>query len=174
MSIIDSQLVNIEIDSWLGGELIIYWGLIWSVISLILYLNFSVVEPSTTRPLWFVLTTTSLEEITLLISSWLCWRNWQSEYIAGCKAVWLLFAIAILSFFVRNLWFALWELVWKLDPAASAGNPFFVLFYLILIAGMRLAILDRDVRLVPQQWAVVVGIVAVGLRGCLKSPKYAP
>ena len=156
-----------NIDSWPGGELVIYWGLIWSAVALILYLNFSVVEPFTARPLWFVLTTTSLEEIALLIAGWLCWRNWQSEYIAGGKAVWLLFAIAILSFFVGNLWFTLWELVWKLDPAASAGNPFFVLFYLILIAGMRLAILDRDVRLVPQQWALVMGVVAVGLTlGC--------
>ena len=154
-------------DSWPQGELVIYWGLIWSVISLILYLNFSVVDPATARPSWFVLTTTSLEEIALLISGWLCWRNWRSEYIAGGKAVWLLFAIAILSFFVGNLWFTLWELMWKLDPAASAGNPFFVLFYLILIAGMRLAILDRDVRLVPQQWTIVAGVVAVGLTlGC--------
>jgi hypothetical protein len=156
-----------NIDSWPGAEFIIYGGLIWSAFSLILYLNFSVVEPATTRPIWFVLTTTSLEEIALLISGWLCWRNWQSEYIAGGKAVWLLFAIAILSFFVGNLWFTLWELIWQLDPAASAGNPFFVVFYLMLIAGMRLAILDRDVQLVPQQWALVAGVVAVGLTiGC--------
>jgi hypothetical protein len=154
-------------DSWPRGELVIYWGLFWSAISLILYLNFSVVAPATARPSWFILATTSLEEIALLLSGWLCWRNWQSEYIAGGKAVWLLFAIAIMSFFAGNLWFTLWELVWKLDPAASAGNPFFVLFYLILIAGVRLAILDRDVRLVPQQWTIVAGVVAVGLTiGC--------
>ncbi len=156
-----------NIDSWPGAELVIYWGLMWSALALILYLNFSVVDGATARPIWFVLTTTSLEEIALLISGWLCWRNWQSEYIAGGKAVWLLFAIAISSFFVGNLWFTLWELVWQLDPAASAGNPFFVVFYLMLIAGMRLAILDRDVQLVPQQWVLVVGVVAVGLTiGC--------
>ena len=154
-------------SDWPRGELVIYWGLVWSAIGLILYLNFSVVDSATARPSWFVVTTTSLEEIALLISGWLCWRNWQSEYIAGSKAVWLLFAIAIMSFFTGNLWFTLWELVWKLDPAASAGNPFFVLFYLILIAGVRLAILDRDVRLVPQQWTIVAGVVAVGLTiGC--------
>ncbi|WP_310419631.1 hypothetical protein [Chamaesiphon sp. OTE_8_metabat_110] len=154
-------------SDWLRGELVIYWGLVWSAIALILYLNFSVVEPATARPSWFVLSTISLEEIALIISGWLCWRNWQSEYIAGGKAVWLLFAIAIASFFVGNLWFVLWEVAWKLNPAASAGNPFFVLFYLILIAGVRLAILDRDVRLVPQQWTIVAGVVAVGLTlGC--------
>jgi hypothetical protein len=158
---------KLKLKSWLGGEYVIYWGLIWSVISLMLYLNFSVVEPYADRPMWFVLTTTSLEEIGLLISAWLCWRNWRSEYLAGGRAIWLLFAIAMLSFFVGNLWFMLWELLWKLDPAASAGNPFFVLLYLILIAGMRLAILDRDVRLTRQQWVVVIGVAAIGLTmGC--------
>jgi hypothetical protein len=158
---------KLNLESWLGGEYVIYWGLIWSAISLVLYLNFSVVAPFAARPTWFVLATTSLEEIGLLISVWLCWRNWQSEYISGGRAVWLLFAIAMLSFFVGNMWFTLWELRWELDPAASAGNPFFALFYLILIAGMRLAILDRDVRLAPQQWAIVMGVVAVGLTiGC--------
>jgi hypothetical protein len=158
---------KLYIKSWLGGEYVIYWGLIWSVMSLILYLTFSVVDPNTARPTWFILTTTSLEEIALLISGYLCWRNWQSEYISGGRAVWLIFSIAIFSFFVGNLWFTLWELQWQLDPAASAGNPFFVLFYLILIAGMRLAILDRDVRLAPQQWAIVMGVVAIGLMiGC--------
>jgi hypothetical protein len=158
---------ELKLKSWLGGEYVIYWGLIWSVISLMLYLNFSVVEPYADRPMWFVLTTSSLEEIGLLISAWLCWRNWRSEYLAGGRAVWLLFAIAMLSFFVGNLWFMLWELLWKLDPAASAGNPFFVLLYLILIAGMRLAIIDRDVRLTRQQWMVVMGVAAIGLTiGC--------
>jgi hypothetical protein len=79
----------------------------------------------------------------------------------------LLFAIAIFAFFGGNLWFCLWEVQWGLDPAASAGNPFFVLFYLMLIAAMRLAILDRDVQLAPQQWIVVGGVAAIGLTiGC--------
>ncbi len=111
--------------------------------------------------------TTGLEEIGLLISGYLCLRNWQSQYISGGRAVWLLFAIAMFAFFVGNLWFCLWELRWGLDPAASAGNPFFVLFYLILIAGMRLAILDRDVQLARQQWVIVVSVATVGLMiGC--------
>jgi hypothetical protein len=153
--------------TWIGGEYVIYWGLIWSTISLILYLNFSIVDPNATRPGWFILTTTGLEEIGLLVAGYLCWRNWQSEYIAGGRSVWLLFAIATFAFFVGNLWFYLWEMLWGLDPAASAGNPFFVLFYLILIAGMRLAILDRDVQLARQQWVIVIGVAAVGLMmGC--------
>ena len=156
-----------DVQTWIGGESVTYGGLIWATISLILYLNFSVVDPNATRPVWFVLTTTGLEEIGLLISGYLCWRNWKSEYIAGGRAVWLLFAIAIFAFFVGNLWFCLWEMLWGLDPAASAGNPFFALFYLILIAGMRLAILDRDVQLARQQWLVVISVAAVGLvMGC--------
>ncbi len=150
-------------QTWLRGEYITYWGIIWSVISLVLYLNFSVVEPGTTRPIWFILSTTGLEEIGLLVSGCLCWRNWRSQYIPSGRGVWLLFAIAIFAFFVGNLWFCLWELLWGLDPAASAGNLWFVLFYLMLIAGVRLAILDRDVQLVPQQWMVVMSVATVGL-----------
>jgi hypothetical protein len=156
-----------DVQTWLRGEYVIYWGIVWAVISVILYLNFSVVELHTARPVWFILATTGLEEIGLLISGYLCWRNWRSSDIPSGRTVWLLFAIAILAFFGGNLWFCLWELQWKLDPAASAGNPLFVLFYLILIAGMRLAILDRDVRLASQQWVAVAGVAAVGLTiGC--------
>ncbi len=150
-----------------GGEIAIYWGTMWAVISLVLYLNFSVVDPQATRPLWFIIATTSLEEIGLLIAGCLCWRNWQSKYIAGGSEVWLLYALANFAFFIGNLWFTLWESLWKLDPAASFGNLFFVLFYLLTIAGVRLAILDRDVRLVPQQWAIVIGVAAIGMTiGC--------
>jgi hypothetical protein len=154
-------------QNWLRGEYVTYWGIIWAVIATILYLNFSVVDAHTARPVWFILATTGLEEIGLLISGYLCWRNWQSPNIPSGRAVWLLFAIAIFAFFGGNLWFCLWEVQWGLDPAASAGNPFFVLFYLMLIAAMRLAILDRDVQLAPQQWIVVGGVAAIGLTiGC--------
>jgi hypothetical protein len=158
---------KLEISTWLGGEAVTYWGTIWSVIGLILYLNFSVVDPHHARPVWFIVSTIGLEEIGLLISGYLCWRNWRSKSIAGSRFVWLLFAIAIAAFFIGNLWFALWEIVWGLDPGSSAGNPFFVLFYLILIAGMRLAILDRDVRLARPQWLIVMAVAALGLTiGC--------
>lgn len=140
-----------------------YWGIIWSAMSLILYLNFSVVEQGTAHSLWFILTTTGFEEIGLLISGCLCLRNWRSDYIPSGRGVWLLFAIAMFAFFMGNLWFCLWELVWRLNPAASAGNPFFVLFYLMLIAGVRLAILGREVRLARQQWVAVVSIATFGL-----------
>ncbi len=161
------RLEKLDMQAWLRGEYITYWGIIWSVVAAVLYLNFSVVDAHHTRPIWFILTTTGLEELGLLISGYLCWRNWQSPDIPSGRAVWLLFAIAIFAFFGGNLWFCLWEVLWGLDPAASAGNVFFVLFYLILIAGMRLAILDRDVQLARLQWAIVLGVAAIGLTmGC--------
>ncbi len=159
-----------NISNWqalLRGENITYWGIFWSIISLALYLNFSVVEPGTTRPIWFIISTTGMEEIGLLISGCLCWRNWQSQYIPSGRGVWLLFAIATLAFFVGNLWFCAWELLWGLDPAASAGNIWFALFYLMLIAGVRLAILDRDVQLARLQWILVMSVATLGLMiGC--------
>jgi hypothetical protein len=162
-----SRLEKVDSQTWLRGEYVTYWGIIWAVISIVLYLNFSVVDVHTARPVWFILATTGLEEIGLLISGYLCWRNWQSPNIPSGRAVWLLFAIAIFAFFGGNLWFCLWEVQWGLDPAASAGNPFFVLFYLMLIAAMRLAILERDVQLAPQQWVIVGAVAAIGLTiGC--------
>jgi hypothetical protein len=162
-----SRLEKSDTQTWLRGEYVTYWGIIWAVISTVLYLNFSVVDAQAARPVWFIFATTGLEEIGLLISGYLCWRNWQSPDIPSGRAVWLLFAIAIFAFFSGNLWFYLWEVQWGLDPAASAGNPFFVLFYLMLIAGMRLAILDRDVQLAPQQWVIVGTVAAIGLTiGC--------
>ncbi len=152
---------------WLNGETATYWGLIWAAIGLVFYLNFSVVDPIATRPAWFILFTLGLEELGLIISSYLCWRNWRNEHIPSGRAVWLFLAIALMAFFIGNVWFGAWEILWGLDPAASAGNWFFALFYLILIAGMRLAILDRDVQLVPQHWTIVGAIVAIGLTlGC--------
>jgi hypothetical protein len=162
-----SRSEKLDSQTWLRGEYVTYWGIIWAVVSTVIYLNFSVVDANASRPVWFIITTTGLEEIGLLISGYLCWRNWQSPNIPSGRAVWLLFAIAIFAFFGGNLWFCLWEVQWGLDPAASAGNPFFVLFYLILIAAMRLAILDRDVQLARQQWVIVGAIAAIGLTiGC--------
>jgi hypothetical protein len=161
------RLEKLDIQSWLRGEYVTYWGIIWSIISVVLYLNFSVVADHHARPTWFILATTGLEELGLLIAGSLCWRNWQSPDLPTGRVVWLLFAIAIFAFFGGNLWFCLWEVRWGLDPAASAGNVFFVLFYLILIAGMRLAILDRDVQLARPQWVIVLGVAAIGLTiGC--------
>jgi hypothetical protein len=158
---------KLDLQTWLRGEYVTYGGVMWAIISTVLYLNFSVVDAQTARPDWFILTTTGFEEIGLLISGYLCWRNWQSPDIPSGRTVWLLLAIAMLAFFSGNLWFCLWELQWGLNPAASIGNLFFVLFYLMLIAGMRLAILDRDVRLIRQQWIIVVTVAAVGLTiGC--------
>jgi hypothetical protein len=158
---------KLDRHNYFSSEYITYWGSIWATFSLLIYLNFSVADPSVARAEWFIASTTGLEEIGLLVSGCLCLRNWKNPDISSGRAVWLLFAIGMLAFFLGNLWFCLWELVWQLDPAASAGNIFFVLFYLIIIAGMRLAILDRDVRLVPQQWVVVTGVAALGLTmGC--------
>ena len=158
-----------ELDNplWLRGEYITYWGIIWSVLALILHLNFGIIDPGSKQPAWFILTSIGFEEIGLMVAGMLCWRNWRSNYIPSGRGVWLLFAIAMFAFFVGNLCFCAWELVWGLDPAASAGNLFFGLFYLMLIGGVRLVMLDRDIELATPQWVAVVGIATIGLTiGC--------
>ena len=157
-------------SNWQGlftGEYVTYWGLGWSAIGLFLYLTFSVVEPGMMRPTWFIIITTWVEETGLIVAGCLCWRNWRSSCIPSGRGVWLLFAIAIFAFGFGNLWFFLWEVVWGLNPAASVGNLWFVLFYLMLIAGVRLAMLDREIQLVRRQWMMVLGVAMVGLMiGC--------
>jgi hypothetical protein len=148
---------------WLTSEKIIYAGIIWATIASIGYLSFSIVENGVERPLWFTIATTAIEQIALLGASFLCWRNWQSKFIPSGRIVWLLFAIAMAVFFTGNLCFSAWELLWGLDPAASAGNPWFVIFYLLTIAGMRLAITHEQVVLNRTQWAVVAGIGTFGI-----------
>lgn len=150
-------------QTWLKGEYVTYWGLTWSAISLVLYLNFSVIAPNNAHAPWFILTITGFEEIGLLIAGCLCLRNWWSKCIPNNRTVWLLLAIAMFAFLIGNLWFCLWEVLWRLDPSASAGDPFFVIFYLVAIAGIRLLIIDRDLQLTRQQWLSVLGIAAVGL-----------
>jgi hypothetical protein len=164
-----TRTAPIESDkqTWLRGEYVVYWGIIWSVLALILHLNFSIIDFSSKQPTWFILTTLGFEQIGLLVSGLLCWRNWLSDYLPSGKGVWLLFTLAMAAFFIGNLCFGAWELVWELDPAASIGNPFFGLFYLMLIGGVRLAMLDRDVELAKPQWIVVASIAALGLTiGC--------
>jgi hypothetical protein len=154
-------------QTWLRGEYITYWGIVWSVLAAILHLNFSIIDFSSKQPTWFIVTTLGFEQIGLLGSGLLCWRNWRSEYIPSGRGVWLLFAIAMFAFFVGNLCFGAWELVWELDPAASLGNPFFGLFYLMLIGGVRLAMLDREVELAKHQWLLIASIATIGLTiGC--------
>lgn len=154
---------ELDNQTWLRGEYVTYWGIIWSVLALILHLNFGIIDVDSKQPTWFVLTTIGFEEIGLMVAGLLCWRNWQSEYIPSGRGVWLLFAIAMFAFFMGNLCFCSWELVWGLDPAASAGNLFFGLFYLMLIGGVRLAMLDRDVELAKPQWLAVASIATIGL-----------
>jgi hypothetical protein len=147
---------------WLKGEYVTYWGITWSVISLILYLNFTVIAPEYAHAPWFIMTITGFKTIGSLISGCLCLRNWWSECISNSKTVWLLLAIALFAFLIGSFWFCLWEVWWKLDPSASAGDPFFVIFYLVSIAGIRLLIIGRDIQLGRQQWLAVLGIAALG------------
>jgi hypothetical protein len=148
---------NSKISTYLQGENVTYWGIIWSVLSLVCYLSFSVVDSGANRPLWFVLVTTALEQIALLVAGMLCWRNWMSSVIPSGKNVWFWFALGMLAFFLGNFWFTLWELLWGLDPGASAGNPFFVFFYIALILGVRTAIVHKELRLTSRQWSIVMG-----------------
>jgi hypothetical protein len=79
----------------------------------------------------------------------------------------------LLSYFVGNIFFSSWELVWHLNSTGSLGDPFFVIFYICLSLGMLTALASKRVRLNIYQWALVAGIstyAAVILMWVLKPP----
>ncbi len=72
--------------------------------------------------------------------------------------VWLLFGIGLLSYFLGNIFFSSWELVWQLNSTGSLGDPFFVGFYICMLSAMTTAILSKRVWLKIYQWVIILGI----------------
>jgi hypothetical protein len=66
----------------------------------------------------------------------------------------------MLSWFIGNLIFGVWELYFGLSPEVSPADLFYITFYLFLSWGMVLAVLPRRLNLEVWQW-VTVGFIAV-------------
>jgi hypothetical protein len=138
----------------------IYWAFGWSALSLFTYMFFSGSAQNTERPFWYrIFTAYFLQNIPTIFAGLLCIRNGLSRRMPSGSKVWLLIGIALLSYFVGNIFFSSWELVWHLNSTGSLGDPFFVLFYICLTLAMLSVIIGKRVWLNIYQWAIVVGIV---------------
>jgi hypothetical protein len=136
-----------------------YWAFGWAALSLLTYVFFSGQPQSTDRPLWYRLFTAYiLQNVPLLVSGLLCLRNGLSRRMPSGSQVWLLMGIALISFFVGNIFFSSWELVWHLSSTGSLGDPFYCIFYVCLSLAMIIAIASKRVRLKLYQWSIVIGI----------------
>ncbi|MCT7952263.1 hypothetical protein NG798_20925 [Ancylothrix sp. C2] len=150
-------------QSFLSAQTLVIAGLVWAVLALLFFLLFSVPDASGEKPLWYVIGTYIFECGALLAAGLLCLRNWRSPQIVSGRNVWLGIGLGVLSYFVGNLLFGCWELVWGLDPDVSLGDVFYIISYLLLAWGMILAVISRRLNLELWQWAVLVGIAAGGI-----------
>ena len=149
-----------DTQSPLSGQNIAYGGIAWAVTSLLFFLLFSITPPGEDSPLWYLIGTYILETLPFLGAAILCYRNWRSPQIASGRNVWLGIGLGMLSWFIGNLIFGVWELYFGLSPEVSPADLFYITFYLFLSWGMVLAVLPRRLNLEVWQW-VTVGFIAV-------------
>ncbi len=152
----------------------IYWAFGWAALSLFTYIFFSGTAQSSDRPFWYrIFTAYILQNVPTAIAGLLCIRNGLSRRMPSGSQLWLLIGIALLSYFMGNIFFSSWELVWHLNSTGSLGDPFFVIFYICLSWGMITALVSKRVKLNIYQWAIVAGIsvyAAIILMWALKPP----
>lgn len=144
-------------------QTIVIIAILWAVFSLLFFLLFSVPLPGQGRPEWYGITTYFLENIAFLGASILCFRNWRSPLIVSGRTVWLLIGLGMLSFFIGNLILGQWEIGWGKEPDASPADLFFLLMYLLVGAGMFLAVSSRKLNLAIWQWLAVIGVGVLGV-----------
>lgn len=134
----------------------------WAVMSLLFFLLFSVKAPESEYPTWYSLGTYIFEAGGFLGATILCLRNWLSPQIASGRKVWLGFALGMFAYFLGDIVYGLWELVWGLSPDVSLADFLFVLSYVCIGFGMVLAVLPRKLNLELWQWLVVGFTAAIG------------
>ncbi|HEY9808939.1 MAG TPA: hypothetical protein V6D13_06315 [Halomicronema sp.] len=150
-------------QSFLSAQTLVIAGLVWAVMALLFFLLFSVPDASGEKPMWYVIGTYIFECGSLLAAALLCFRNWRSPQIVSGRNVWLGIGLGVFSYFIGNLLFGCWELVWGLDPDVSLGDVFYIISYFLLAWGMILAVISRRLNLELWQWAVLAGIAAGGI-----------
>ncbi|MGF1521354.1 MAG: hypothetical protein ACFBSF_03430 [Leptolyngbyaceae cyanobacterium] len=144
---------------------LILFEVIWAVVALLFFLFFSVPPDGGDRPQWYLNGITVLETGAFVISSLLCFRNWQSGQIVSGRGVWRWIFLGLLSYAVGNVFFYIWNSVFGLDPDVSLGDAFYLLSYVFLAAGMLQAVLPRRLNLEVRQWGIVAltGFLGVAL-----------
>ncbi len=163
-------------DSILCKKNVIRFSFIWIVLSLAIFLSFGTSMQGTGRPEWYrAVTAYPIQNIPVIFASILCLRNGISRRMPSGSRVWLLIGIALFCYFIGNMFFSSWELVWQLSSTGSLGDPFFVLFYVLLVAAMMIAVTNKRTNLNIYQWFLVgiVGIYAASLATLIQAPAAA-
>jgi hypothetical protein len=161
---------------WSQGNVIKY-SVAWSIISIAIYSIFSGPMSGADRPVWYrFLTAYALQITPVVISSVLCLRNGWSKVMVNDKKPWLIMGIALMCFSIGNVFFSSWELIWHLSSTGCLGDPFFVVFYVLLLSAMMMVIWQR--KIVPNAWQfLIIGVIAaytIGLANIILEPVSIP
>ncbi|NER35705.1 MAG: hypothetical protein F6J93_17210 [Oscillatoria sp. SIO1A7] len=148
----------------LASPTLILCGMVWATLALLFFLVPNITQPGNEDlPMWYSIGTYVFGWIANLTAGILCLRNWRSSQIISGRTVWLALGIGMLSYFVGDLFFASWELIWNLEPDVSLGDVCYIISYIGLIWGMVLAVLSKRVDLRIGEWGILAAIAAVGV-----------
>jgi hypothetical protein len=142
--------------SILNTQSIILAGITWGILSLLFFLLFSANPPDWYSPLTYI-----FGFVSNLAAAFLCFRNWQSPQIVSGRSVWLGIGLGMFFYFLGDILFGMWELVFNQDPAVSPADFFYLISYICLSVGMFLAVTTRRLNLEPKQWMIVGGIFLI-------------
>ncbi len=148
------------LSSLLKGQTIVYTGIVWSFISILFFLLFSVKPADEDYPFWYSIGTYILEVVPFLVAALLCYRNYKSPQIASGRNVWLCIGLGMFCYFLGDVVFGWWELYWGMEPYVSPADIFYISFYILVGWGMLLAVLPRRLNLEMKQW-IIVGVIGV-------------
>lgn len=135
----------------------------WGVLALLFYALFGITAKGEEQSFGYSLGTSIFEATAYLVATLLCFRNWRSSQIVSGRNVWLGIGLGMLFYFIGNVIFSYWELGFKLDPAVSLGDLFFIPSYAFLLWGMVQAVFSRRLNLELWQKGVVMAIAIVGI-----------
>jgi hypothetical protein len=147
---------------WPSESMIVLGLLSWGGLALVFYLLFGVHPAGQSYATWYTLGTNVFECIAFLAAAILCLRNGQTSSIMSGQSAWRWLGAGMALYFVGDVLFGIWELVFNLDPDVSPGDLFFLATYLCLGVGMGQVLLGRRLNLPIVQWAgLAVSVVLV-------------
>jgi len=146
----------------------------WGVLALLFYALFGITAKGEEQSFGYSLGTSIFEATAYLVATVLCFRNWGSSQIVSGRNVWLGIGLGMLFYFIGNVIFSYWELGFKLSPAVSLGDLFFIPSYVFLVWGMVQAVFSRRLNLELWQKGVVMGIAIVGIAIAIVLSSAAP
>lgn len=150
----------------LSVQTIVLAAIGWGILALFFYLLFGIqVAVGEEADTWYLVGTYIFEQVAYLGAALLCFRNWENRQMVSGRLVWLWLGAGMFLFFLGNLFFGIWELLFKLDPDISLGDLFFLPCYACLAVGMILAILPRRLNMGMLQWGLVATLGVLGAFG---------